>query len=537
MAYVFIDVSRKQEYIFRHNQLRNNLYHSMVIKLLTEDVQDFPHDQYTGITLRKVLEASFKDQYQFVYSGGGNSIIKWNSGNTAKDFIAQYTAIVLKEYPELELYISLVLDSDIQSETGMSRDMLIRRKLIEQSDLLKDKRRARFKRWSYGIERIGETGLPVIYQTQAQSKNLQTQIKLVKEYLEFKIKQATDSSLLQYTDQLQDYKDYKQRNESNSYIGVIAIDGNRMGELVSKITSFEDLNAFSRTIEALYTKAMIRGLNKTAEELDLKQPLLFTPIVMAGDDVCLIVPAAAAIQAAANIVQSIHELAQEPQFQNELARVMKADAGDPILQLHACAGVAIARYSYPFFELVRRAEAKCHDAKEAIHLLPGGKEDTLNASFLDWEIVQGQTESAKEPERNRYGERLRIRPLRLDGDLPVEQGGVFGYRSFLELTVRLKRAIQSEESREPISRTFLTELRRAFHGGWEFYKSLFELKRTDGAQNLSQLVIEIYPSSEFATIECCPGKPESRVYLLHDVLQVLRFIQPGREDQADAVAH
>ena len=55
-AYVFIDVSRKQEYIFRHNQLRLNLYHSAVIKLLTEAVPDFPHTKYKHLTLSKFLE-------------------------------------------------------------------------------------------------------------------------------------------------------------------------------------------------------------------------------------------------------------------------------------------------------------------------------------------------------------------------------------------------------------------------------------------------------------------------------------------------
>lgn len=529
-AYVFIDVSRKQEYIFRQNQLRLNLYHSMVIKLLTEDVPDFPHMEYSGMTLRKFLKEKFTWQYEFVYSGGGNSIIRWHDKDTAEKFITLYTTQVLKEYPELELYISMVRDLDIPVKADENRDILIWNTLIERSDRLKDKRRARFKRWSYGIEEIGETGLPEYDEDREDSDYLQDRIRLVKKYLASEFE--SDNYLLRYTDELQDYR---QDNEGDSYIGVIAVDGNRMGELFSRITSFKDRSKFSRTIEELYRKAMVSGLYKTAVQLGLKKPMLFTPIIMAGDDACLIVPAQTAVQSAANIVQTITELSREPEFQDVLFQNMDHAIADPSHQLHACVGVAIAKFNYPFFELVRRAEAKCRDAKEKIYQLPHTAEVTANASFLDWGIVQGQTESTEEPERNRFGDKLRIRPLRLGGNLPAEEGGIYSYQAFLDLAIRLRTAVESEKANERISKSFLTELKRAFHAGWEVYQSLFDMKQTDDGTIICNLVREMYPASERATIlETCPDNRGTRTFLLNDVLQMLRFIQPVQGDSVDA---
>jgi len=41
-----------------------------------------------------------------------------------------------------------------------------------------------------------------------------------------------------------------------------------------------------------------------------------------------------------------------------------------------------------------------------------------------------------------------------------------------------------------------------------------------------------------ATIKEYPSdKPETRTYLLSDVLQILRFIQPVQEDKTNAIAH
>ncbi|MCL6663527.1 hypothetical protein [Paenibacillus amylolyticus] len=38
---------------------------------------------------------------------------------------------------------------------------VIRQLLIHRADLLKDKRSAMFRRWSYGVEKIGESGKPM----------------------------------------------------------------------------------------------------------------------------------------------------------------------------------------------------------------------------------------------------------------------------------------------------------------------------------------------------------------------------------------
>ncbi|PAD08949.1 hypothetical protein CHH76_11875 [Shouchella clausii] len=154
-AYVLIDVSQKQEYIFKNTKLKDNLYNSAIIKAVTEKKPD----QYSNekipipITLSGQLKKMRVSNVP-IYSGGGNSIIEFDSVNTAEKFVRGYSLEVIKAYPDLELYISTVSEEGLNFENFQE----LRRELDKKLDEIKDKRNARFRRWTYGIEKINQVG-------------------------------------------------------------------------------------------------------------------------------------------------------------------------------------------------------------------------------------------------------------------------------------------------------------------------------------------------------------------------------------------
>ncbi|WP_054950079.1 hypothetical protein [Numidum massiliense] len=140
-TYAFIDVSQKQEFIYKHNKLRDNLYNSFIIKCVTEELPEPPEKL---ISLSRHLTRHFSEQVEFVYSGGGNSIVRFATKEQAEHFVRTYSGRVLRDYPDLELYISLVDDDEDEVVSvcgGIDgiKEKKIRELLHEKADKLKDK--------------------------------------------------------------------------------------------------------------------------------------------------------------------------------------------------------------------------------------------------------------------------------------------------------------------------------------------------------------------------------------------------------------
>lgn len=510
-TYVYIDVSHKQEFIFKHNELKENLYHSFVIKAVTEDIQD-----KTGkvaypsiISLTKFLEHHYANLPEFVYSGGGNSILKFSAKEDAKKFVQKYSGEVYRAYPDLELYMSIVDESELQGqgESQEQKEKEIREKLRDRANAWKDKRTMKFKRWSYGVEEIDETGLPILY-----CGVLKRDYKLAKKFLYGRLEEKTEVPV---TEEL---KEYKKDEEGKSYIGVIAIDGNKMGDMVRRISAFEELGKFSELIEEVYETAVVHALNELKlVEKDLK----YTPIVMSGDDICLIVHAEHAIRLAASIVNNIRSLSRSGHYSSRLRHILD----DGQAELSACAGVAIAKYNYPFFEAVKTAELLCKQAKEAIYRT---KDGTSGASFIHWDIVQGQVLTSYVYEdyvkHGRDIERFHMKPLRIDQQQPVVDG-VFGYEAFVSAATDIQHALTNEK----ISSSLLEGIKKVLYSGRESYRLFIDMNRTEVCSNLMQIMQKHFPCDDFAVMSEQQGQSLIYTYLLNDVIDALPYINMKRE--------
>ncbi|UHA72128.1 Cas10/Cmr2 second palm domain-containing protein [Paenibacillus sp. 481] len=510
-AYVFIDVSHKQEYIFKHNKLKDNLYNSFVIKVVSEvdDIADLDTSEYIKATLKGHLNENFKGSHDVKYSGGGNSIIRFETEEAAKSFVKNYSTKVLKDYPDLELYMSIVDDSEITAtEKG---DKEIRRKLHQKADELKDKRQVKFRRWTYGVEKIDETGQAEL------SGAVKREHKLSKRYLYHKFEEKTQGTSIKVTQELQDYKSTE---EGKSYIGVIVIDGNKMGDMVNQISSFEELGQFSQCIGELYESAVIDVLKAFQQE---GTSLLITPIVMAGDDICLIVQSDHAIEIAGTIVTRIQELSRDEKYRAALGRFM-----DGMQEMTACAGVAIARYNHPFFETVKTAEMLCKRAKEEIYQVKTDDNGVANASFIHWNVIQGQVLSAQTYEDGvRHGndvERFHMKPLRIDQTEAVENG-IYSYESF----VHAVKEIQQAQVNQELSSSVLEGIKNVIYSGKESYELYFDKNQTEACHKVTQIMHEAFNCNRYGAMQEEQGKSLIYTYLLNDVIDALPYLNQKRE--------
>lgn len=531
-SYAYIDVSRKQEFIYRHNRLSDNLKNSNIIRTVTEEIgiAAAPPESLSGF-----LEAYCKDKYEFIYSGGGNSIIKFKQGQpSAEQFAREYSTLILRLYPELEVYISTIDEGEVITKQE-NDEMQIRQELIKRSDRLKDKRRAAFRRWTYGIEKLDETGKPLA-QSPAR-KNFSHDMQAARDAVSNKLK-LTESYIID-TNELQNYK----QENGKSYIGIIAIDGNKMGEMVEKLKNFQQLRDFSNMIENIYIKAVRKAIQEIGEQKNKKtqanatnnSSLLYTPIVLAGDDICLITEGEYAIKMAVRIVENIRTISESDEYKERWSDLQFED-----VSLSACAGVVITRATYPFFEAVTEAEAICEKAKETIHKV--ADKDTSAASFIDWHIVEGQVMAEDFYEdhvrHQRDNEYFHIKPLRID-QKQAWVDGVFGFPAFERLVARMKR--------EENQKSFLEQVRKEMYSGWNSYKLLFESNKTKIAHKVADIVKEHLvddcknSTSEknnevkhAAIIESNPAGPCSYTYVLHDVLETMGFLVTEEDEASEA---
>jgi len=519
-AYVYIDVSRKQEYIFRQNKLRNNLLNSCVIKAVTENLKGNAEQEETAkqlpLSLNAYLDKHIQGRCEFEFSGGGNSIIRFDEGvEVAAKFLREYSTELLRHYPELEVYMSIV-DKAEAIRDSLS-DMEVRQRLIHKADSLKDKRRPAFRRWTYGIEQLDETGKAVrIESTNHKEKD---SIKLAKSMIAGRLVKKLNSEDVLYTDELQDYK---KRGDGKSYIGVIAIDGNRMGQMVNSLQSFEELRKFSGTIENLYLDAVTDAIALFGSRKQ-EGKFLYTPIVLAGDDVCLITAGEYAIELAATIVHNIEQFSHDPAYRKQLS-MLGDNSG-----LTACAGVTIVKVTYPFYEAVRSAESLCHRAKDAMHAVSSSSVDKPAASFIDWAIVEGQVMAQHSYEdyvkHLNTKEHYHIKPLRIDQDSPYDKG-IMSYRAFEELVRHVKSL--------PRKGSFLEQIKKVQYGGWVLYKRLFEMNQMKVSNDIHLLVRSVFPEAHGIQLEhaAIVGEDGSYTYVLNDVLETMDFMSGKEENNA-----
>ncbi|WP_053956478.1 hypothetical protein [Inediibacterium massiliense] len=566
-TYIFIDVSKKQSFIYKNNRLKDNVYNSVIIKAITETLEEDLNEENMTNDM-KILYKKLKKEMIFLkyeldklkeegkiietmYSGGGNSIIKFEDKKTAIQFIENYSLKIYEKFPQLELYISYVEGSEFDMD-----EEKIHKELHKRADKLKDARRGQIKRLTYGVEQIDELGYP------KQNLSEKKCFKEAKNFLQSKLKKDLNEKNIEFTYELESYKKINKALKDDSivknHMGVIAIDGNKMGELVNAIKTMDKeksyyyyLKQMSKEISKVYYESVKNALLTVAKK---RNGIMITPIVLAGDDICLITQGTIAIELAAEMINQLHILSDTSKLDKK-SILKKLMENKNIKNLTAAAGVCIVKPGYPFFESIKIAESRQSFGKTSMHKIKtietdqDNKRDSpkvANVSMIDWEIVKGSDkEEIDYLEYISEGSKIKtyhIKPLwittpRYKGN-KFYQEGTFLYEGFKNIVEK----IQGMKKKGEISSSELQKIKNAMYSGEKQYELVFDMQKTTGINNLETMINQEL-NQENSSVEkryCIFNKPcqedeekNESIYILNDIIDVLDFMEPVKMGGAE----
>ena len=422
---VISEVSKKQGYIFKTNKLKENIGASTIIEYITEGL---PKEKLAEVLGKDI--AKIKDE-NVVNAGGGNSLFIMDNEDDAKEFITRTTRTVLEYFPGVEFFMAYE-SFDYNNDSIIDAIDKIYKKLNDK----KSARASVFRKKSYGIEQnCVTTGLPAykrydgsflskescIKRDWSDEKKIEEffEKKNWKRYKEKKYDENTISKVInkfenegyRFTKEIEDLITEK---DENSYVAIISLDGNKMGEKIEHMRNearkredknnmaesnknyIENLYKFSNNIKKYYEKAFIDMLSVISSNYDKKQNIEeklklkeknkgqdkklmpVRPIILAGDDVCFICNAKIALECVNLFIKSLNQ--QDNNIEGK--------------QLNVCAGICMLKSSYPFDKGYEIAENLCKNGKAKIV-------DSNDASLVDFHICQGEISTSLNEIRSR----------------------------------------------------------------------------------------------------------------------------------------
>ena len=389
---VVMEVSRKQDYIFKTNRLAEQIGASIAIREVTE-----------------ILPDKYSSQDEYVFAGGGKSVFEFDSEEQARRFIKDVSTAVLREYPGMELFMALN-EYDENKESVIEAINTLYKKLEEK----KSSRKSVFRFYGSGLtEQCRRTQLPAVtYDEREGYLSAESLVKLTKAR---KSQNESFEELLPDKDKYRFAKEFSELGGISGikdYIAVVVLDGNKMGK---KIEKFRDafisengavnynfnlkykkkFRELCEKIDNCYRTAVRNMVSDLAKNYDglvgkdalsendkegKKTVLPIRPLILAGDDICFVTDVSIGITLTERLIQYV-----------EKESIMD-------LPMKVCAGIAMVKTAYPFFRAHKLAEELCHNSKG---ILPA--DDSDDESVLDFHLVQGEIEgSLTEIRREKY---------------------------------------------------------------------------------------------------------------------------------------
>lgn len=426
---VLMEVGRKQSYIFKSNKLKENIGASMIIQYVTEDL---PRNKISSFNGEEIMR------------GGGKSLFLFNSESDSTKFIKDISEEVLKKFPGLDVYfVKGSLDENNDNFTDKIEELYI--KLGDKKSL----RQNSMKQLSFGIEKIcRSTGLPAVYYDKEEviSEEINSKRNFCDRNTKTSIIKGRENDFPKVLDEL--------KEDDNSYIAVIHIDGNSMGSKFVDLANnyrklidndknynkiyFEAMNKLSRDIDTVYTKAF----NKVIDESISEGRVTIRPIIFAGDDVTFVCKAEDAIRLSRIFIEEINKNI--------------VNIGEEEVVLNAAVGVAFVKSHYPFSRAYDLAEELCSNCKTIL------KRSNKDKSMIDWHILQGESsDSIQEIRKSQYVAKdtlnLTMRPLYFNDDSE--------FNSFENFKWALNHIQIDEEKNSKISRNKIKTLRGEYTKG------------------------------------------------------------------------
>lgn len=382
-----LEIGRKQKYIFKSNRLAENVGASVMIKNATEQEAKKYYEPYHP---------------KIIYEGGGNALYIFPSREDGLSFAKNYSKSLLKKYPGMILYL---VGYELKEQETVKDGIAQCYKLLAAK---KETRAHGVQQIDYGkTVRCTSTNLPATSHGTVRLPADRDQKPLSAEALE----KYRNSGL--FNRMIEDIcpegfsfplkgDDLGRSIGDKSYIAIIHIDGNRMGEKINKFNEkriphsketkeefderyIKELGLFSQTIRENYEttfremcKIVADNMEVLKEKLDLQDGYLpVRPLILAGDDICFL--------SDGRIGVDLMRIFLEKLQQKEICGI----------KMHACGGAAIVKAHYPFSRAYELAEELCQNAKRHI---PEGDD----ISVMDWHIEQSELDEDLKAIRNHY---------------------------------------------------------------------------------------------------------------------------------------
>ncbi len=416
---MILEVSRKQDYIFRAKALRENAARSACISYVTGN--EFFEE------CGKTSEGFYSKKENMVYAGGGHTILQFD-GQTPEEarekatlFAKTVSEAAMREYDGLELFVKQIP----YDESSTPRENLL--KLLLALEKKKALRLDAIRQTGFGIEKVPEP------QELSGRPELTGMLPLPPAGYTYPAK-------------------FDELVGEDNFIAVVHIDGNGMGGRVNGIYEKEAasswdscrelLERFSSAIQADYEKSfqtLCEKLTPYAKE----HRLPIRPVVLAGDDVCFVTAGRLGLTCADYMLR-------------ELSKTCNKEDGLPYT---ACAGVALVHKKYPFFQAYRLSEELCGNAKKFSAAMDEGK----RISALDWHIefgqLKGDLEDVRQDYRTEDGDWIALRPVASVTPPGCREEAVRTFAFFREMSLLL------HQNGEGISRSKIKKLRNAIKQG------------------------------------------------------------------------
>jgi hypothetical protein len=421
-----LDTTGIQPYIFGSNRLRENIGASYLVAQVTDSWVRETLSTMGVIRPETPIESSGQDA-ELVYAGGGNTILLFKSPELAVEFTRKLSLKVLKEAPGINLVVAhreIEWDQDLLYKTVqemMKHDLDIKKRSRNPSSPLlglgvtQDCNSTRL----VAVDMSKPHGSPADYPV---SREIVAKLDAVKPANEHLKQTIFDLQKPNKWDIPHDFDEFGRSRGENSYIAVVHIDGNSMGDRFKKygkdksdrnyIIAMQELSKSVEKAGKIALKKITEELTESwitlKEKLDLKDwQLPFRPLVYGGDDVTFVCDGRLGLTLAARYLQVFEEQ-------------QVADGG----RLTACAGICIVKAHYPFARAYEMSEALCKSAKQIAkfkRVTSDKRSESEVISAIDWHIagsgLLGSITEIREREyRSQANYPLEMRPLLLKPD-------------------------------------------------------------------------------------------------------------------------
>ena len=476
-----MEVSQKQAFIFSSNRLRKNVENSNIIAWIMDP-------EYFEKTIAD--SALFTKEKNLVYSGGGHTVLQFDTKDAARNFTSKITKAIHDTFAGVDVFACTVACED--DDLGKNLEELT--KALERK---KSVRKSAFHQGSFGVEKLdSETLLPEL-STEELKKDYGD------EFVQFekKIKDSMSYPGYREPDKLEELGGSR---DISNFIAVVHIDGNAMGKRVENLSKGNDTTdweahrrkrkEFSESIDHDFKESyremvgeIVKNLeNGNLESLNLKKGILpVRRLITAGDDICFVTEGRIGIECANIFIQKLNKKTNMVDHEGYMA----------------CAGVAIVHRKYPFYKAYELSEMLCSNAKKF-----GANIDKdglgKNISAIDWHIEFGEIKDTLEEIRDSYqmkdGGRLELRPYIISASEELkDKETVRLYKNFRELI----HSIQTEEtsgSTISYARSKLKNLRSVLTGGEE--ETHYYMKANHIEQLAMESYYDIYQKTDYSKI-------------------------------------